>query len=75
MPTYISERITIDPTVCNGKPCVRGLRITAQTILEFIKAGDSPTEIIAQYPLLELDDIFPWLVSRPNTQAKATHRM
>jgi len=51
------ERITINPEVCNGKPTVRGTRITAQTVLEFLGAGDSPEEILAQYPALELADI------------------
>ena len=51
------ERITIIPDVCNGKPTIRGLRITAQTILEFLGEGDSPEEILSQYPSLEMADI------------------
>lgn len=50
-------RITIDPEVCNGKPTIRGKRITAQTILEFLSAGESREEILRQYPSLEADDI------------------
>jgi uncharacterized protein (DUF433 family) len=53
----LSERITIDPEVCNGRPTLRGKRITVQTVLEFLSAGDSREEILAQYPSLEPEDI------------------
>ena len=57
-PTHTSEdRITIDPEVCNGKPTIRGKRITAQTILEFLGAGESREEILRQFPSLEAEDI------------------
>jgi uncharacterized protein (DUF433 family) len=49
--TFLNGRITIDPGVCNGKPTLRGKRITVQTILEFLSAGDSEEEILAQYPV------------------------
>ena len=55
--SYLDGRITIDPDVCNGKPTIRGKRITVHTILEFISAGDSRQEILRQYPSLEADDI------------------
>lgn len=54
--TLIS-RVTIDPKICNGKPIVRGKRITVQTILEFLSAGDTEDEILYQYPSLEKEDI------------------
>ncbi len=50
-------RITIDPTVCHGKPCVRGLRLWVGLILGMLEAGASESEIIAQYPDLEVEDI------------------
>lgn len=53
----IFERITIDDNICNGKPTIRGKRITVQTILEFISAGESHEEILKQYPSLDQDDI------------------
>ena len=56
-PLELSSRITIDPDVCNGKPTIRGLRITVQTILEFLAAGESPETVLNQYPSLEMDDI------------------
>ena len=53
----ISERIAIDEKICNGKPVIRGTRITVQTILEFLAAGNSPSEILMQYPSLKAIDI------------------
>ena len=54
---FLDGRITIDPDVCNGKPAIRGKRIAAQTILEFLGAGETTEEILRQYPSLDLDDI------------------
>lgn len=54
---YITDRITIDDKLCNGRPTVRGKRITVQTILEFLQAGESKEEILRQYPSLEPEDI------------------
>jgi uncharacterized protein (DUF433 family) len=53
----LAKRITIDPAVCNGKPTLRGKRITVQTVLEFLSAGESRREILRQYPSLESADI------------------
>jgi uncharacterized protein (DUF433 family) len=51
------DRITIDPDVCNGKPVVRGLRITVESILDYLSAGEAPEEILRQHPMLEPEDI------------------
>ena len=51
------SRITIDDNKLNGKPAIRGKRISVQTILEFLSVGDSAEEILEQYPSLEADDI------------------
>ena len=53
----IADRITIDEKICNGKPTIRGKRITVQTILEFLSAGDKADDILTQYPSLEIEDI------------------
>lgn len=57
MSEHLEDRITVDPEVCNGKPTIRGKRITAQTILEFLLAGEDRKEILRQYPSLEPEDI------------------
>ena len=54
---YLTERITLDENLCNGKPTIRGLRITVQTILEFLSEGNSKEEILDEYPDLEAKDI------------------
>ena len=51
------ERITVDRNVLDGKPCIRGKRISVQTVLEFLSAGESYEEILHQYPSLEEKDI------------------
>lgn len=54
---YIHDRITVDPNLCGGKPTIRGLRLTVQTVLEFLAAGDSPEDVLESYPFLEVADI------------------
>lgn len=53
----ILSRISINPLICNGKPTVRNMRITVQTILELLSNGDSTEDILAAYPYLEKEDI------------------
>jgi uncharacterized protein (DUF433 family) len=60
--SYLNGKITIHPDICNGRPTIRGLRITVQTILEFLSAGESREEILRQYPSLETEDIDNCLV-------------
>jgi uncharacterized protein (DUF433 family) len=54
---HLLERITMDPDICHGKPCVRGLRYPVEMILELLSAGMSNEEILADYDDLEQDDI------------------
>ncbi len=51
------DRITIDPAVMGGKPCIRGLQVTVGTIVGFIAAGKTRDEILLLYPYLEAPDI------------------
>jgi uncharacterized protein (DUF433 family) len=51
------DRITHDPAVMGGKPCIRGLRVTAGTILGLLASGNSRGRILQAYPYLEADDI------------------
>lgn len=51
------ERITIDQAICNGKPIIRGMRITVKTILEYLAAGETMENILKAYPSLEPEDI------------------
>ncbi len=51
------RRISIDPQVCFGKPCIRGTRIWVSLILDFLASGSTHAEILANYPGLTEDDI------------------
>jgi len=53
----LSERITISPEICHGKPTVRGLRYPVEMILELLSSGMTADEIIADYEDLEREDI------------------
>jgi len=53
------NRITFDPTVMGGKPCIRGQRVTVATILGLLAAGRSREEILKAYPYLEAGDYEP----------------
>jgi uncharacterized protein (DUF433 family) len=53
----MSERIVFHPDICNGRPVVRGTRITAQTVIEFLAAGDSVEDVLAEYPGLTREDV------------------
>ena len=50
-------RITIDPSICHGKPCIRGLRYPVEMLLELLSSGMAPDEILADYEDLERDDL------------------
>ncbi len=51
------NRITIDPEVCGGRPCIRGLRIRVKDVLDMLAGGATRQEILADYPYLEDEDI------------------
>jgi uncharacterized protein (DUF433 family) len=51
------DRITFDPNVMGGKPCIRGMRVTVGTIVGLIASGSSPEVILEDYPYLETEDI------------------
>lgn len=52
-----THRITFDPNQCGGRPCLRGLRIRVKDVLDLLAAGASREEILADYPLLEDEDV------------------
>ena len=50
-------RITIEPQVMGGKPCIRGMRVTVGTIVGLIASGRSVDDILGEYPYLEREDV------------------
>ena len=63
------NRITIRPGVCDGKPIIRGMRITVEFVLRLMGSGMSAEDIVREYPELELEDVYQcatyaaWLAS------------
>ena len=51
------SRITIEEGKCGGRPCIRGMRIRVQDVLDMLAGGATPEEILADFPYLEADDI------------------
>lgn len=51
------QRITLDPAVMGGKPCIRGLRVTVGTIVGLLAAGRTEEEVLRAYPYLEKEDL------------------
>ena len=63
------DRISVDPRVCDGKPAIRGLRITVDFVLKLLGDGYTADEIVKEYPELEREDVYQaakygaWLAS------------
>ena len=51
------ERVSVDPAVCAGKPCIRGTRIYIAIILDALAEGLTPDQIVDHYPSLQIDDV------------------
>lgn len=55
--TAHSGRITVDPAICHGKPCIRGLRYPVESVLEWLASGMTIDDILSDYEDLEREDI------------------
>lgn len=53
----MNDRITIDPALCHGKPCIRGLRYPVELVLEWLAGGMSVDDILTDYEDLEREDV------------------
>jgi len=51
------SRISVDPQICHGKPCIRGLRYPVEWLLELLSSGMTVEQILADYPDLEAEDL------------------
>ncbi len=56
--TYITDRITVNPKQCGGKPCIHGMRIRVIDVLDLLANGLSVDDILEEFPKLEREDIF-----------------
>ena len=52
------DRITFNPEVMGGKPCIRGMRVTVGTVVGLMASGHTSEEILKAYPYLEIDDVY-----------------
>ena len=69
-------RITIDPEISHGKPCIRGLRYPVEMILQLLSSGMSNEEILQDYEDMENDDILAALLYASKlTEVKSTHKL
>jgi uncharacterized protein (DUF433 family) len=50
-------RMSIDPEICHGKPCIKGTRVMVSVVLDYLKAGETVATILRQYPTLTEEDI------------------
>ena len=55
--SQLLSRISIDPDICGGKPCIKGHRIWVSLILDFLASGATISEILEEYPQLQTEDI------------------
>jgi uncharacterized protein (DUF433 family) len=69
----MEERIGLHPDICNGRPVVRGTRISVQTILEFLGAGDSIEQLLEAYLVLSRDDVLAALRYSSRLMANRYH--
>ena len=56
------ERITLNPSVCKGRPTIRNMRFTVTELLELLAAGMTAEEVLADYPYLQQEDIYACLL-------------
>jgi uncharacterized protein (DUF433 family) len=57
MVRYLSDRITVNPEQCGGRPCIRGMRIRVTDVLDLLAAGLSPAQVLIELPDLEIADV------------------
>ena len=70
----LAGRITIDPEICHGKPCIRGMRYPVESVLEYLAGGDSFEDVLREFPELEREDLLACLeFARQTLAARSQH--
>ncbi len=76
MTEALLQRISLDPEICHGKPCIRGLRYPVEFLLELLSSGMTHEEILTDYDDLEEADILAVLLFAARlSQVKSIHRL
>jgi uncharacterized protein (DUF433 family) len=65
--SLFQERISVDPNICHGQPCVKGTRIMVWLVLNYLANGDSMEDILAAYPALTREDVLACLAYAAET--------
>ncbi len=71
----LAERITIDPEICHGKPCIRGMRYPVEAMLEYLAGGDSIEDVLREFPDLEREDLLACLEFARQTLATRSQHL
>lgn len=66
--TYLLSRISIDPNICFGKPCIKGHRIWVSLVLDFLASGMTIAKILEDYPQLTSEDILACIAHSKSTE-------
>ena len=76
MEKTLLQRITIDPEICHGKPCIRGLRYPIEMILDLLSSGMEISEVLQDYEDLEKEDIMAcFAFASKLSQVKSIHKV
>ena len=68
------SRITIDPSICHGKPVIRNLRYPVESMIEYLAAGDTIQDLLAEFPDREREDLLAFLeVAAQSLKLKSQH--
>lgn len=74
MVTSLLSRITMDPEICHGKPCIHGKRYPVESMLEYLAGGDTTDDLPREFPDLERDDVLACLeFARAALTARSVH--
>jgi uncharacterized protein (DUF433 family) len=70
----LADRITIDPEICHGKPCIRRMRYPVESMLEYLAGGDTIEDVLREFPDLEREDLLACLeFARQTLAARSQH--
>ncbi len=72
VPSHLLDRITMDPAICHGKPCIRGLRYPVEVLLELLSSGMSTDVVLADYADLQRENLLAALEFADGTPSAAT---
>jgi uncharacterized protein (DUF433 family) len=73
--SQFAGRITIDPEICHGKPCIRGMRYPVESMLEYLAGGDTIDDVLREFPDLVREDLLACLEFAQRTLAARSQHL